>query len=123
MPAQLPEAIRRLDRYLATARIAHEAIWELHSMLLAAGRDDQDTHEQLREAGLIATVEIPDLLRMAGTLRTTWSDQELLDRAAAEVTAGELAAELDRVEPEFRRLRARQDAIARAFHVRVGGKR
>ncbi|HEV7804783.1 MAG TPA: hypothetical protein VGO80_03125 [Solirubrobacteraceae bacterium] len=48
-----------------------------------------------------------------------WSEQELLDPAAAADTLGALAAEVDRVEPQRARLRARQDEIARELVRRV----
>lgn len=115
MTSELPEPVRRLDRYLATARIAHEAIWELHNRLLAVDRYDERAQDQLRRASRIATDEIPRLLRKARELRSQWSDQQLLERLAAEATAAKLTAELDRVEATFRELRAGQDEIARAF--------
>jgi len=110
-----PEPVRRVDRYLATARIAQEAIWELHNRLVAAGKYDEHARQQLHEAARIVAVEMPTILRRAVELRARWSDEELLDTGAAESTATELAVELDRVQPALERLRERQNAVAREF--------
>ena len=113
-PAE-PEPVRRVDRYLATARIAHEAIWELHNRLVAAGKYDEHARKRLHEAARIVAVEMPTILRKAVELRARWSDEELLDAAAAETTATGLAVEVDRIQPALERLRERQNEIAREF--------
>jgi len=118
MTSERPEAVERLDLHLVAVRLAHEAIWDLH---------DADRAGALRRGG-----EVGDgARRMDGgdrdsralgealRLRILWDGQGLLDPPAADETARRLKAEVDRVEPERRRLRELQNQIARRF-PRVG---
>src|SRR4051794_15132264 len=81
--AELPEPVARLDRYLATVTIAHESIADLHDELAAQSRSDVATRDLLREAGRIAAIEAPAVLSGASRIRSRWSEQDLLDPAAA----------------------------------------
>lgn len=110
--AARPEPLARIDRYFAAARIAHEAIWDLHRELVAAGRADERTRSLLAEAAQIAGVDMLGVATEIRRLDARWSEQELLDAAAAADTLRALGAEVDRVEPELARLRARQDELA-----------
>lgn len=108
-----PEAIRRADRYLGTARIAHETVWELHTRLVALGRADAQTQRRVRESARIATIELPELLREARRLRAAWTEQQVLDPATSEETLLALDAELERLAPALGELLSKQRAIAR----------
>ena len=112
MTSERPEAVERLDLHLAAVRLAHEAIWDLH---------DADRAGALRRGG-----EVGDGARRtdggdrdsralgeARRLRILWDGQGLLDPPAADETARRLKAEVDRAEPERRRLRELQNQIAR----------
>lgn len=116
--AARPEPLARIDRYFAAARIAHEAIWDLHHELVTTEGADKRTRELLHEAARIATVDMSDVSAEVRRLDALWSEQELLD-PAAENTLSALAAEVDRVEPQLARLRARQDELARELLRRV----
>lgn len=113
--AELPDPVARLDRYLATVTIAHESIADLHDDVAAQSRSDEATRGLLREAGRIAAIEAPDVLREASRLRDRWSEQDLLDPGAAAETRRLVAAELDRVLPELSRIRRRQNEIGQEF--------
>ena len=117
--AARPEPLARIDRYFAAARIAHEAIWDLHHELVTSERVDKRTRELLREAARIATVDLSDVSAEVRRLDALWSEQELLDPSAAAETLRTLGAEVDRVEPQRARVRARQDEIARELLRRV----
>jgi hypothetical protein len=108
-----PEPIRRVDRYLGTARIAHETIWELHTRLVGLGRDDAQTRQRVRESARIATVEVPALLREARRLRAAWTEQQVLDPSAGETTLLALKGELHRLALPLGELVDKQRAIAR----------
>jgi len=111
--AQTPRPIARLDRYLATVTLAHEAVWELRRATIVLGLDDPRVHDRFRDAADLVVIEMPRILGEARRLRATWSEQELLDPGAATETLRLLAEELDRVDPAMRTLRARQNEIAR----------
>jgi hypothetical protein len=117
--AARPEPLARIDRYFAAARIAHEAIWDLHHELVVSGSADERTRELLSEAARIAAVDMSDVSTEVRRLDALWSEQELLHPAAAANTLSALAAEVDRVEPQLAQLRARQDEIARELLRRV----
>src|SRR3954447_8368261 len=103
--AETPVAGARVHNYLATATFVHEAIWELRRAAVALGRDDARVHEWFREATELVVVELPPILREARRLRELWSEQEVLDPAAATDTLRLLADELHRAEPAMRALR------------------
>src|SRR3954449_12309327 len=111
--AETPGPVARLDDYLATVTFVHEAIWELRTAAVVVERDDASVHERFREAAELVVVELPTILREARRLRELWSEQEVLDPAAATETLRLMADELDRTEPARRALRERQNEIAR----------
>jgi hypothetical protein len=110
--AARPEPLARIDRYLAAARIAHEAIWDLHRDLVVRGTADDRTRDLLGEAARIVTAEVPEVLTRVRHLDALWSEQELLDPPAAADTLRALMTEVDRVEPTLGRLRARHREVA-----------
>jgi hypothetical protein len=110
-----PEALTRLDAFRTTTTIAHEAIFDLHRALVAAGQDDDRTRELLAESARIAVRDLPDLTAPARGMQERWDEQSLLDPARAGDTLRELEAELRRVEPSVRRLLDRQRQIARTL--------
>jgi len=114
--AARPEPLARIDRYFAAARIAHEAIWDLHHELVTTGRADERTRQLLNEAARITAVDMSDVATEVRRLDALWSEQELLDPAAAADTLRALGAEVDRVEPQLAWLRARQNELA--MHLR-----
>ena len=111
--AETPVPVARLDDYLATVTFVHEAIWELRTAAVILERDNARVHEWFREAAELVVVELPPILREARRLRELWSEQEILDPAAATETLRLIADELDRTEPARRALRERQNEIAR----------
>ena len=111
--AESPGPVARLDQYLATVTLAHEAMWQLRRRLIGAGRDDDRVHRLFGEAAELAVGELSRLLREPRRLRDIWAEQELLDPDAATQTAAQLAAELERIEPSLMNLRSRQNEIAR----------
>ena len=111
--AETPVPVARLDNYLATVTFVHEAIWELRTAAVVVERDDARVHEWFREAAELVVVEFPPILREARRLRELWSEQEVLDPAAATDTLRLLADELDRVGTAMRALRERQNEIVR----------
>jgi hypothetical protein len=111
--AETPGPVARLDDYLATVTFVHEAIWELQTAAVVLERDDARVHEWLREAAELVVVELPPIVREARRLRELWSEQDVLDPAAATDTLRLLADELDRAEPTMQTLRERQNEIVR----------
>jgi hypothetical protein len=111
--AETPGPVARLDDYLATVTYVHEAIWELRTAAVVLERDDARVHEWFREAAELVVVELPPMLHEARRLRELWSEQEVLDPAAATDTLRLLAGELDRTDPAMRTLRERQNEIVR----------
>src|SRR3954454_24031514 len=111
--AETPGPVARLDDYLATVTFVHEAIWELRTAAFVVERDDARVHEWSREAADLVVVELPPIVREARRLRELWSEQDVLDPAAATDTLRLLADELDRAEPGMRTLRERQNEIVR----------
>src|SRR3954451_9363398 len=75
--------VARLDHYLATVTYVHEAIWEMRTEAVMLERDDARVHEWFREAAELVVVELPPIVREARRLRELWSEQEVLDPAAA----------------------------------------
>src|SRR4051812_49748153 len=120
--AETPGPVARLDDYLATVTFVHEAIWELRTAAVVLERDDARVHEWFREAAELVVVELPPIVREARRLRELWSEQEILDPAAATDTLRLIADELDRTEPATRALSERQNEIARELR-RVSDKR
>lgn len=111
-----PESVTRLATVLAAARIAHEAIFELHRRLSAAGRGGTRPRELLAESARIVLSDLPEALAEALRLQALWSEKSLLDPAEADRVSQEFAAELERAEPRVRRLLARQRELASELH-------
>jgi hypothetical protein len=111
--AETPGPVARLDSYLATVTYVYEAIWELRTAAVILERDDERVHGWFREAAELVVVELPPIVREARRLRELWSEQDVLDPAAATDTLRLLADELDRADPAMRTLRERQNEIIR----------
>jgi hypothetical protein len=114
-----PEVIATLEGLLAAMRVAHERIYDLHRELVAAGTPGR-SEERLQESARIALELAPQLAERARRLRAQWSEESLLDPEQAEGTAGLLAAEVHRIEPELRALLRRQAEIARELRRELG---
>ena len=114
-----PEALARLDLLFSTSRNAHEATFDIHGELVALGADDDQTRELVRESALIALDDLAVLTAQARRVAARWSEQSLLAREEANRTLQAVHAELVRIEPEIRRLRARQQEIARDLRSRL----
>lgn len=115
--AEPPSPIARLDDYLATVTIAHEAIWELRTALVVLGNEDERVERLFTEAADLAVVEVPRQLRQARRLRRRWDEQTVLDPAAADDTLELLAEELQRIDSDLVVVRTRQDEIARELRA------
>lgn len=116
-------ALERIDQLFAAARIAHEVIWDLHRRLVVAGCADEDARDLLADVTRIATVDMPAAAAEVRRLATLWSEQHLLDPAAAVVTGRALAAEAQRAEAllaDMRRGRTRWQPSSSAVG-RCGG--
>jgi hypothetical protein len=111
--SETPSPVARLDDYLAAVTFVHEAIWELRTAAVVLERDDTRLHERFREAAGLVVVELPPIVREARRLRELWSEQEVLDPAAATDTLRLLADELDRPTRKCETLRERQNEIVR----------
>jgi transposase len=116
-----PEALTRVDGFLSTSSIAHEAIFDLHRKLASAGRDDPRTRDLLAESARIALQDLPELTAAARRLQVRWDEQSVLDPEHADRTLEAVRSELPRVEPEIRRLLGRQKAIARQLRSLIEG--
>jgi hypothetical protein len=110
--SEQPAEIERLDALLGASMIAHEAIFEMRSELIANKRGDAEQARLLAGSVRIVTEELPGLTAAARELAGKWDEQSLLDPNAAEATLGEVAAELERIEPEVQVLLDRQRQIA-----------
>lgn len=107
-----PSEIATLDLLAEAIRLAHEAVYDVHRQLAggeAAGRSQALVNESAR----IVLELVPQLAGDAWRLVARWSEEAVLDPERAEGTAGLLAAEVERIEPELRALLARQVEIAR----------
>ena len=118
-----PEPARRLDLLFSASRIAHEAIFDLHRELASVGRDDERSRDLLAESARIALEDLAAVTVEARRLAEHWEEQSLLDPARAAQTSRALEAELDRIGPQLRRLRARHRDVARILRSRVAEAR
>src|SRR3954467_5710949 len=97
--AEAPGPVARLDEYLATVTYVHEAIWELRTAAGILERADARAHEWFRERAELVVVELPPIVREARRLRELWSEQDVLDPAAATDTLRSLADQLGGGDP------------------------
>ena len=109
---QVPAPIRRLDSLFSAALIAHEAIFEMRRELVAGGQADATAAKLVAESARITLTDLPAIAAGPRDLAARWEEQSVLDPRTAERTAEALAAELDRIEPELKRLMERQRQIA-----------
>jgi N-methylhydantoinase B/oxoprolinase/acetone carboxylase alpha subunit len=107
-----PPALSQLNGLLAAARIAHEAIYDLQTELLAGGRASHRVDELVAESARITLVEMSELTTKARRLARVWRDQVVLNPATAGSTLAQLEAECDRIEPDLRGWLGRQSEIA-----------
>lgn len=107
-----PPATKQLDALLSSAMIAHEAIFEMRRELIAGDRGNPEQARLLEESARIVTVDLPGLTASARQLSVRWAEQSLLNPEAAKETAGELEAELGRIEAEVKSRFDRQREIA-----------
>ena len=102
-----------------TARIVHEANFDLHGGLAALGADDDYSRSLLRESARIALDDLVTLTAPARELAARWDEQALLARGEADRTLQAVHTELERIAPELQRLRARHAEIARDLRSRL----
>lgn len=114
-----PAPLARLDLLFSTARIAHEATFDLHGELAVLGADDDQTRNLLHESARIALDDLAVLTAQARRLAARWDEQSLLAHEEADSTLDAVRAELERIEPDLRRLRARQQEIVRELRSRL----
>lgn len=115
-----PDHIARLDRIFATARIAHESVYELHRRAALILPDDDRSDALLTESAKITLTELPSTLVAATELRARWAEQIVLDHPGADRTLKELQAELERTAPQVMDMLGRQRRIARALQALLG---
>ena len=123
MVNERPEPLARLDLLFEGTRIAHEVAFGLHRRLVAFDADDADTQGLLRESASLALYELPAIAAEARRLAAHWDEQSVLTPETAAETLEDLSAELERIEPDLERLRARQREIARDLSSRLTGAR
>lgn len=114
-----PEPLTRLDLLFEAARIVHEATFDLHGELAALGAADDSSRDLLRESAHIALTDLVVLTAPARELAARSDEQALLARGDAERALLAVRAELERIAPALKRLRGRQDEIARNLRSRV----
>lgn len=107
-----PAELRRLDAFLASAMIAHEAIFDMTRELRAQGSMSAPTEDLLAESAQIVTMSLPNLTGTVRRLASRWGERDLLAPSAAAATIREIETELDRIGPEIEQLLARQRQIA-----------
>ena len=115
-----PIELRRLDALMASAMIAHEAIFEMSRELRAQGSLNAEMDGLLRESARIVTVVLPNVTATARRLGTRWSERDLLESSAAAVVLRKIEAEMERIEPKIEELLARQRQIAGCLRERLG---
>ena len=115
-----PEELERLDTIIAGVDIAHEVIFDMYRELLERDQAQTESAKLVAESAQIAVVQLPRLVAPLRRLATRWDEESLLDPAAADRTAEQIAAELAVVEPELRSLVARQREIGAILRVRLG---
>ena len=107
-----PTELRRLDALLASAMIAHEAIFDMSRELRAHGSMTADTEELLRESAQIVTKMLPNVTSTARQLAGRWSERDLLESSTVAATLKEIEVEMERIGPEIEQFLARQHQIA-----------
>jgi hypothetical protein len=117
--AERPPPLARLDRYFASATIAHEYVSDLHRELVALHDDDDRTRELFRESAAIVLEGMPKLTRELRRLERDWDEQTLLDPLQAGRTLRRIEITFARVEDELVELRVRQREIATALRARL----
>jgi hypothetical protein len=107
-----PAELRRLDALLASAMIAHEAIFDMSRVLREQGSIDVEVEGLLGESARIVTMELPDVTSTVHRLADQWSEQSLLEPSAAATTMREIEREMERVRPDIEQRLVRQRQIA-----------
>lgn len=118
-----PEPLGLVDTYFAAARIAHEYVFDLHRELAELDAADDHTRALLRESATVALERMPELTRRLHGPEREWSEQELLDPAAAERTIERLNSDIAALLPALAALRARQNQIAAELLARISRAR
>lgn len=77
------------------------------------------TRELLADVTRMATVDMPAAAAEVRRLAALWSEQDMLDPAAAAVTGRAVTAEAQRAEALLADMRARQNEVAADFHRRL----
>jgi hypothetical protein len=121
--ADRPGPFGQLDRYFAAATIAHEYVADLHRELIELHADNIHTRELLGESTATVLTRMPELTRELRSLERKWAEQELLDPHQATRTMRAFGARFAELEPEFARLRARQDEIVAELVVLIDRSR
>ena len=107
-----PEEIATVEGLLDATVVAHESIYDLHRRLVAAGITGR-SQELLKESAHVVLELAPQVAADARRLFAQLSEESVLDPERAAGTEDQLAAEVQRIEPELRALLARQVQIAR----------
>lgn len=107
-----PAGLRRLDALLASAMIAHEAIFDMSRELHAQESMSAETEELITESARIVTRELPSMSATARRLAGRWSERDLLAPSTVVATLREIEVEMERIGPEIEQLLSRQHRIA-----------
>jgi hypothetical protein len=107
-----PAELRRLDILLASAMMAHEAIFEMSRRLRERGTVNVEAQGLVGESARIVTKALPDMTATVRGLAIRWSEQSLLEPVAAETTLREIEREMKRIGPEIEQFLTRQRRIA-----------
>jgi hypothetical protein len=107
-----PAELRRLDALMASAMIAHEAIFDMSRELRAQGSMSAETEALLRESARIVTNVLPNMTATARRLASRWGERDLFEPSAVAATLREIETEMELISPEIEQLLARQRQIA-----------
>jgi hypothetical protein len=115
-----PEQVERLEAIQGGAKIAHEVMFDVHRELLEREPARTDSAKLLAESAQIAAMHLPGLTVRLRRLAARWDEENLLDPAAAEETAQQIATEFAAIQPRLKTLIARQREIGARLRALLG---
>ncbi len=106
-----PEQLELVERYLATAKIAHEYAFATYRLLVELDVEPEHIRKLLAESGAITLQQIPELTRDWRVLERGWFETELLDPANLDGRTQALDARFVELGPALDALLGRQEEI------------